>query len=160
MCEGFEKMTVEFAQSFWAWGHDLVPGSTAYRRLVGDTEMWVGKTDEAWVCEIHAESELVGEEVGDTPYDAMLNGVIDSVVDRAVREEWDEPRKQGLKASLGDVVEAMAYYGYEVIRYGWERLDELFPNTAEGCPRTREELRLLDDLRGRATTWVALRMRA
>ena len=157
----FEKMTSETAWGEWGWGVSLKPGSAVYRKAVGDTVIWVGLPHdlgpERWICEVEVGIELEGQWDGDTPYEAMLGGVCDSVASRSVREEWDEPAEQGLKRCVEDVVNAMAYYGFGVIVHGYERLDDLFPNTSEGRPTTGDELRLLDDLMGAAKEYLRFR---
>ena len=142
--KGFETMTAETAWDEWGWGVSLKPGSTVYRKAIGDTVIWVGLPHdlgrERWICEVEVGFELEGQWDGDTPYEAMLSGVCDSVAQRSVKEEWDEPKERGLKRCAEDVVNAMAYYGFGVINHGYGKLDELFPNTSEGQPTTEGEL--------------------
>ena len=152
-----EKMTSEQALSRWGWGIDLSPASTVYRYVVGNTIIWVGLSNGGpWTCNVEYVAEIVGDWDGKSPYDAMLNGVLESVVKRAVKEYWDEPKHDGLKYCCEDVVNAMAYYGFQVIRYGWEKVGELFPHSPEGTPQTDEDYELLDDLMGHAIRFMAL----
>ena len=161
----FEKMTSEMSMSKWGWGVSLRPGTDVYRLAASDsTIIWVGLPDDIgqdrWICEVEVADEqyvqLEGQWDGKDPYDAMLNGVLESVVKRAVREHWDKPEEQGLKYCCEDVVYAMGYYGFQVIRFGWERVGELFPHSPEGTPQTDEDSELLDDLIGHAIRFMAL----
>ena len=153
----FESMSAEWAWNEFGWGVSIRPGSTVYRHEIGDTVIWVGLLDELptrFVCEVEVGCELEGQWDGNTAYDALLNGVLNSVVQRSVTEMWDEPAAEGLRYCCEDVVNAMSYYGYETIRYGWERLDELFPNKSEGLPETDDDYKLLDDMMGHAIEYM------
>jgi hypothetical protein len=155
--DNFETITSDESWSRYGWGVDLKDGSTVYRHEVGDTVVWVGELDEdarRFVCEVEVGIELEGQWDGDTPYEALLNGLIDSVIGIAVNEMWHEPMAQGLKYCCEDVVLAAATYGAQVVFYGYERLPQLFPHTTDGVLTTEDELGLYRDLIDAAIGYV------
>lgn len=154
---GFEPMTSETSWDKYGWGWALKESSTVYLRKVGDTRIWIGELDEdkrRFVCEVEHGCDLEGQWDGDNYYEALLNGLIDTVIRIAVKEMWDEPKQQGLKYCCEDVINAAATYGAQVLYYGFERLPELFPHSPEGVLTTPDELELYDALIGEAIEYV------
>ena len=152
----FETMTAEQAWSKYHWGVSIKEGSTVYRHKVGDTVVWVGELDDEcpFICEVEVGPELEGQWGGDTPYNALLFGLVDAVIRIAVDEMWVEPSKQGLKFCCEDVVLATATYAAQTLIYGHERLPELFPHSPEGVLTTFEEIELYHNLVGAAFSYI------
>lgn len=162
--DNFETLTAERSWSYYGWGVDLKEGSTVYRREIGDTVIWVGELDEdarRFVCEVETfydstGVDMVGQWDGDTPYEALLNGLVDTVIVDADKEMWREPKERGLKYCCEDVVLAAATYGAQTLFYGYEQLTKLFPHTPDGVLTTDDELELYRDLIPAAIRYIKL----
>lgn len=153
--DNFDTMTSNESWNKYGWGIDLKENSTVYCHEVGDTVVWVGElADGRFVCDVEVESVSKGQWEGDDPYEALLNGLINSVIGIAVDEMWHEPMTQGLKYCCEDVVLAAATYGAQVVFYGHERLPQLFPHTPDGVLTTDDELGLYRDLIDAAIGYV------
>ena len=147
----FDKIPPERALVDYGWGIDLVPDSMVYRHEANGTTIWVGKTRDydghiLWLCQVESNEVFVGQWDGDDPYEALLWGLINSVIDIAVNEMWYEPMARGLKYCCEDVVLAAATYGAQLLFYGYDKLPELFPHTPDGVLTTEDELDLYRDL--------------
>lgn len=157
MLDMFETMTAERAWDEHHWGSLVKRDSVVYRSQVGETTIWVGELDEdgeRYVCEVEAGPDLDGQWDGSTPYEALLNGLIDSVIGVAVEEMWDEPQRLGLKYCCEDVILATATYGAQTLVYGRERLPELFPHSPEGVLTSPDEIELYHDLVDAAVEYI------
>lgn len=144
---GFKAMYSSVAQREYGWGRGLKFLSMVFLRDVGDTRVWVGElADGRFVCDVEVESVSKGQWEAHDPYEALLWGLINSVIDIAVNEMWYEPMAQGLKYCCEDVVLAAATYGAQLLFYGYDKLPELFPHTSDGVLTTDDELQLYRDL--------------
>ena len=160
MTKDFETMTAAHAYETYGWGITLKCMTTVFHRKVDNTDIWVARNHETecpYYCEVECDG-LVSSWDGWTPYDAMLNALVLPVMSRSIREEWDEPIADGLKCSREDVIDAMAQYAYVLYTYGYDKLDEMFPNGPEGRPIEGAEVELYEDLRVAADDMLSERL--
>lgn len=153
--DNFDTMTSGESWNKYGWGIDLKENSTVYCHEVGDTVVWVGElADGRFTCEVECSLVDVGVWEANDPYEALLNGLINSVIGIAVDEMWYEPMARGLKYCCEDVVLAAATYGAQLLFYGYDKLPELFPHTSDGVLTTDDELQLYRDLVDAAIGYV------
>ena len=160
MTKDFETMTAAHAYDTYGWGVTLRCSETVFRHEVCDTVIWVAlnnETKQPYYCESECDG-LVSSWDGHTPYDAMLNALVLAVMSRSIREEGDEPIADGLKCSRDDVIDAIAQYAYVLYTYGYDKLDEMFPNGPEGRPIKGAEVELYEDLRVAADDMLSERL--